>query len=63
MDPFEGKISTQIAWITAMADDIPYSMTGTITPVGPIPANNLDYYVLDYYLYDKYGNPIGDKSL
>ena len=63
MDPFEGKISTQIVWITAVAADTPYLMTGTITPVGPLPANNIDYYTLDYYLYDIYGNAQGGKSI
>ncbi len=34
MDPFEGKISTQIAWITAVADGTPYSISGSISDDG-----------------------------
>ena len=63
MDPFEGKISSQIAWIKAMADSVPYSMTGTISNGGILPANNVAKFTLDYYLYDKYANPIGNRSI
>ena len=62
MDPFEEKISTQISWITATADGIPYSMTGSIDHGGVLPVGS-EYFILDYYLYDKYGNPIGNESL
>ena len=27
------------------------------------PANNIAKFTLDYYLYDKYGNPIGNSSI
>ena len=63
MDNFEGKIPLQIAWITAMAADMPYSMTGRILPAGELPANNIDKFTIDYYIYDKYANPIGNRSI
>jgi hypothetical protein len=63
MDNFEGKISSQIAWITAMAANVPYSMTGTVYPSGNLPANNIDKFTIDYYLFDKYANPIGNRSI
>jgi hypothetical protein len=61
MDPFEGKISTQIAWITAIATGNPYSMTGTISPEHALTANNVDYFVIDYFIFDIYGNLLNDK--
>ena len=63
MDNFEGKITSQIAWIKAMADVEPYSMTGTISHGGILPADNKAKFTLDYYLYDKYANPIGNSSI
>jgi len=64
MDTFEGKISPQPVWITAVANDKPYSMTGSITPGdGRVPANNIDKFMIDYYIYDKFGNPIGNRSI
>ena len=61
MDPFEGKISTQIAWITAIATGNPYSMTGTISPEHALMANNVDYFVIDYFIFDIYGNLLNNK--
>ena len=61
MDTFEGKISTQIAWITAVADGTPYSMTGTISPEHALTANNVDYFVIDYFIFDIYGNLLNNK--
>ena len=63
MDPFEGKISTQIAWITAMAETIPYTMTGSISDGGVFPADNNAKFTLDYYMYDIHGNPITNRNL
>jgi len=63
MDNFEGKISFQTVWITAVAADIPYSMTGSISPGSSLPANNIEKFTIDYYLYDVYGNPIGNESI
>ena len=63
MDNFEGKISSQIAWITVMAADMPYSMTESIFPGNTLPANNIDKFLIEYYLYDKYANPIGNRSI
>ena len=63
MDSFEGKISTQIVWITAMAESMPYSMTGSISDGGVLPADNNAKFTIDYYLYDIYGNPITNRNL
>ena len=63
MDNFEGKISTQIAWITAMAVGNPYSITGSISDDGVLPANDVDKFTIDYYLYDEYGNPMENQSV
>ena len=63
MDNFEGKISTQIAWITAMAAGDPYSITGSISDEGILTANDVDKFTIDYYLYDEYGNPMENQSI
>ena len=69
MDPFEGKISSQIAWISAIAADEPYSMTGTITnntgtfsDIATLPIGT-QRFTLDYYLYDLNGNAIGGSAI
>jgi hypothetical protein len=63
MDNFEGKISSQIAEITAMAAGMPYYITGTISNGGILPANNIAKFTVDYYLKDKYENAIGNSSI
>ena len=66
MDTFEGKISTQIAWITAVADGTPYSMTGSVTCIsagGICTANNYDYFIIDYFLFDEYSNLVRNRSI
>jgi hypothetical protein len=62
MDPF-GSISDKIESIEAVATGIPYSMTGTIYPDGELPANNIDRFIIDYFLYDVYGNPLKNRSI
>jgi len=56
-----GSISDKFEYIEAVATGIPVSMTGTLSPAGPIPANNIDTFTIDYYLYDVYGNPLNNK--
>ena len=66
MDTFEGKISTQIAWITAIAAGEPFSITGNIACIatgGICTANNYDYFIIDYVLFDEYGNPVRNRSI
>jgi hypothetical protein len=62
MDQF-GSISEKIESITAVATGNPYSMTGSISHGGSIPANGIDFFTLDYFLYDVYGNPLGNRSV
>ena len=62
MDNF-GSISDKIESITAVATGIPYSMTGSISDGGSLPADGIHYFTLDYFLYDRYGNPLGTRSI
>ncbi len=62
MDSF-GSISDKIESITAVATGIPFSMTGTLSPAGPILANNIDTFTIDYFIYDEYGNPLNNKQI
>ena len=58
-----GSISDKFEYIEAVATGIPFSITGRLTPPGPIPANNIDTFTVDYFLYDVYGNPLNNKQI
>jgi hypothetical protein len=58
-----GSIPEKIETITAIATDVPYSMTGSISHGGSVPANGIAYFTLDYFLFDKYGNPLGNRTI
>jgi hypothetical protein len=62
MDSF-GSISDKLESITAVATGVPYTMTGSISNGGSIPANGIDYFIIDYFLYDKYENLLGNRSI
>jgi hypothetical protein len=62
MDAF-GSISDKMESIQAVATGEPFSMTGTISPEGALLANNVDYFTLNYFIYDIYGNPLYNKSV
>jgi hypothetical protein len=52
-----------LARIIGIATGIPTSMTGTISDGGVLPANNIDFFVIKYFLYDVYGNPVQNRSI
>lgn len=62
MDSF-GSISDELESITAVSTGIPYSMTGWISNGGLLTANNIDFFTIDYYLYDVYGNPLNNRTI
>jgi hypothetical protein len=68
MDPF-GSISDKIESILAVATGEPYSLTGRISNGGilpaynEIPANGVDKFTINYFLYDVYKNPLQNRSI
>ena len=58
-----GDISFKTASIKAVAGGVPISITGTFYPEGVLPANNVDKFTIDYFLYDVYGNPMENRSI
>jgi len=68
MDPF-GSISDKIESILAVANGVPDSLKGTISNGGilpvsnEIPANGLDKFTINYFLYDVYKNPLQNRSV
>ncbi len=58
-----GDISFKIVSIKAVAAGAPFSMTGSISHGGVLPANGLDKFTIDYFLYDKYGNAMANRSI
>jgi hypothetical protein len=62
MDTF-GSINDKIESIQAVATGIPYSMTGTISDGGVLPANGAARFTINYFLYDAFGNPLQNRSL
>jgi hypothetical protein len=62
MDSF-GSISDKVETIEAVATGIPYSMTGKISDGGILPANNQAYFIIDYFLYDIYGNSLNNRTI
>jgi hypothetical protein len=48
MDAFEGKILLQISTIKAMAANMPYSMTGTISNGGVLLGDGIQKFTIDY---------------
>jgi hypothetical protein len=62
MDSF-GSISDKIESIKTVATGIPYSMTGSISNGGVLPANGVDRFTINYFLYDVYGNPVQNRSI
>jgi hypothetical protein len=52
-----------LSLIIGTSSRIPYSMTGIISPEGNLPANNIDFFTIDYFLYDEYGNPVRNRSV
>jgi len=61
MAAYEG-IPNQLAWISAEAKGQPYSMTGSISDGGILPVGT-KFFTIDYFLFDLYGNPLGDSSV
>jgi len=57
-----GSISDKFEWIVAEATGKPYSMTGSISDGGILPVG-FKPFIIDYFLYDVYGNPLGNSSL
>ena len=56
-----GSISDKLEYIEAVATGMPFSMTGRLSPAGPIPANNVDTFTVTYIIYDVYENPLNNK--
>ncbi|MDD1697384.1 MAG: Ig-like domain-containing protein, partial [Methanoregula sp.] len=61
MDQF-GSIPDQFEWIVTEATGIPHSMTGTISDGGILPVGTKPF-IIDYFLYDEYGNPVKNRSI
>ena len=61
MDAYE-SIPNQLEWISAEAQGKPYSMTGSISDGGILPVGT-KFFTIDYFLFDLYGNPLGDSSV
>ena len=61
MDAF-GSIPDKFEWIVAEATGIPYSLTGTISDGGILPVASKAF-IIDYFLYDEYGNPVRNRSI
>jgi len=62
MDLF-GSISDKIESIETVATGIPSFMTGSISDGGVLPANGVDRFTINYFLYDVYGNPVQNRSI
>jgi hypothetical protein len=68
MDRF-GSISDKIESILAVSNGVPDSLEGTISNGGilpvsnEIPANGLDKFTINYFLYDVYKNPLQNRSV
>jgi hypothetical protein len=62
MDSF-GSISDKVEVIEAVTAGIPYSMTGKISDGGILPADNQAFFIIDYFLYDVYGNPMNNRTI
>jgi hypothetical protein len=62
MDSF-GSINDKIESIEAVATGIPFFMTGSISDGGVLPANAVDRFTINYFLYDVYGNPVQNRSI
>lgn len=63
-----GSITMKTVGINAVNGYEPFSMTGSISPAisadyGEVRANNIDLFILDYYLYDVFGNPMANRSV
>jgi hypothetical protein len=61
-----GSITDKLETIEAMATGIPYSMTvssSCIAAGGTCTANNFDYYIIDYFLFDQYNNPVRNRAI
>jgi hypothetical protein len=52
-----------LAKIIGIATGVPSSMTGTISNGGALPADGINFFVLEYFLYDNYGNPVQNRSI
>jgi hypothetical protein len=61
MDQF-GSIPDKFEWIVTGATGIPCSMTGSISDGGILPVGTTPF-ILDYVLYDIYGNPVRNRSI
>jgi len=61
MDQF-GSISEKVEWIVVEATGKPYSMTGTISDGGILPVDTTPF-IIDYFLYDVFGNPVRNQSI
>jgi len=58
-----GDISFKTVSIKAVAAGNPFSMIGSISDGGVLPANGLDKFTIEYFLYDKYGNAMANRSI
>jgi hypothetical protein len=61
MAPF-GSISDRFEWVVAEATGVPYSMTGSISDGGILPVSTKPF-IIDYFLYDQYGNAVRNRSI
>jgi hypothetical protein len=65
MDAYQ-SIPNQLAWITAEAIGIPFSMTQVFSPSGSpptLPADGVKYFTINYNLFDEYGNPTNKQFI
>jgi hypothetical protein len=61
MDQF-GSMPDHFEWIVAEATGEPVSINGTISDGGILPVDTTPF-VIDYFLFDIYGNPVRNRSI
>jgi hypothetical protein len=57
-----GSISEKIEWIVVESTGVPSAITGTISDGGILPVDTSPF-IIDYFLYDLYGNPVRNRSI
>lgn len=58
-----GDISLKTVAIDVVSGGTPVLLEGTISNGGILPANNIDKFVIDYFLYDSNGNPMANRTI